>query len=488
MTRPFIGHFGSYQGAVMAAMARNMARENFSDLLRPKTDLLIFENTKSLHLNQYPFPSVLAGLGSRFLGGGLEFWGRFQAMVFNGLSILLLGLLAARLFSERVAWIAAALFSFSPYTLIYGQSFLSESLSLFMFLLALWILLRRDRLSLGTVLGSALALSIALAGRIHFMIFFPVFILCLLKQKASFRQVLIFTAMAFLAPAAWYGFTYVASRNWTNLHTSIFLQIGVPTSHPDDALHQYFQKLSKLFFATMLTPLLFPFFIWGWKPLAQFKWGFRFATAGVLAGITVVLLAPRKVMDHDFYLYAMFPFVVLVAATGLADFLERLPVLKKRTYAGLGLLGYLLLSLLIAWRPLYETSPGERHALQVAQSVRLKTLPEDRLIVAGRHPAVMLFYADRPCWNMDLNAVGKPLGGYLKNPRFRKAEAPEIARIEAAMKNPVSWLEYYRAKGAAYLVTSVKADLESVPDFLTYLKANFQIVSGDTDNFYLFRL
>ena len=34
--RPFTGDYASYQGTVMAAIARNMVRENFSELLLPK--------------------------------------------------------------------------------------------------------------------------------------------------------------------------------------------------------------------------------------------------------------------------------------------------------------------------------------------------------------------------------------------------------------------------------------------------------------------
>ena len=118
--RPYIGHYASYQATVMASISRNMIRENFSQLLLPKTDIII-GGERSLHLNQYPFPSLFAALGSRFLGGSLEFWGRFQAIFFNLLCVLLMGLIGRRLFDPRVGWSAAGIFALSPLSLIYGQ-------------------------------------------------------------------------------------------------------------------------------------------------------------------------------------------------------------------------------------------------------------------------------------------------------------------------------------------------------------------------------
>jgi len=130
--RPFMGHYASYQGTVMASMARNMVRENFSNIFLPKTDVIL-QGQKSLHLNQYPFPSLLVAGAVKFVGGSYEFWGRFQAILFNLFSILLPFFIAQRLFGRAAALTSAIIFALSPLTVVYGQSFMSEPSSLFFF-------------------------------------------------------------------------------------------------------------------------------------------------------------------------------------------------------------------------------------------------------------------------------------------------------------------------------------------------------------------
>lgn len=492
INRPYAGHYGSYQGTVMASIARNMARENFSDLLRPKTDMLILENVRSLHLNQYPFPSLFAALGYRFMGGTLEFWGRFQAIIFNLLSILLIGLLTARIFNERIGWIAAIIYGLSPYTLVYGQALMSEPFSLVMLLFSFWILFQTEygpaKEKSWPLIVSALALGISLTGRIHFIFFYPLFIYGLLQQEKSLRRVALFTFLAFLMPLAWYGYTFYATVNWSNVHTSIFLQTGASSLHVDYSLWDYIKRISKIFFVTLLTPLLFPFFLWGWKPLAGYKKGFWFVSGGMLAGFLMIVLALRKVADHDFYLYGMFPFVVMITACGVNHALESFPILKKKGILGIGILIYVLFSIRLFSGPLYKIPLDEQRAVRVAEAVRVETLPEGRLIVASLHPAVFLFYADRPCWNMDLSNIGRSIDGYLKNPRFRKKETASIDQMENAMKNPITWLELLRSKGADYLVAPDKKDLDSQPQLYNYLREHFSILSPTDANYVLFRL
>ncbi len=149
--RPYLGHFSSYQ-LVMASMARNMVREDFTDLLLPKVDMLL-NGKKALHLNQYPFPSVLAALGVRNFGGSFEFWGRVQAIFLNLLSALFLALIALRLFDKRTGLTAFFIYLLSPFTLIYGQCFMSEPLSFFCFLGAAGCFV--NSASSGQVIGSS---------------------------------------------------------------------------------------------------------------------------------------------------------------------------------------------------------------------------------------------------------------------------------------------------------------------------------------------
>lgn len=469
----------------MASMARNMERENFTDLWRPKTDLLLMEGKRSYHLNQYPFPSVFAGWGHHQFGGSYEFWGRFQAILFNLLSILLLFFMSYRLFNETVAWITATIFGLSPYTLIYGQSFMSEAFALFLFLAAMWVLVRRNQISFFSISLAGFLLSASLTGRIHFVLFFPVFILILWSKRASFTSLAMFSFFAFLMPAIWYGHTYHASGHWTNVHTSVFLQLGMPSSHADLSLTECGRKIIRLFLI-MLTPLLLPFFLLGWKPLWELRKNLLFVISGIFCGALLSIVFFRKVMDHDFYLYAAFPFVVLTTALGVERIWERFPILQRKFMVLFQIALYLGCSVFLARNALYNIPGDEVRLVKTGREVRDLVPVEDRLVVASVHPAVFLYYVDRPAWNMTL--TNRELDAYRTNPKFKKKEAAALKELEAAMKNAISWLQYYRSKGASYLVAPEKHVLERESSFLAYLKANFRQISTSVDDFYLFRL
>ncbi len=491
IARPYTGHFASYQATVMAAIGRNMVRENFKDLLRPKTDIMITSSERSLHLNQYPFPAVLAATGVRILGGSFEFWGRFQSILFNLLTAFFLGLLTRRLFDAEIAWIAVVLYLFSPYTLIYGQSFISEPCSLFFFVLSLFLIVRDSavELPLPSLLASAFSLSIALTGRIHLLIFYPLFFISLWTTMKERRilKILAFSLIALLMPVAWYGYTYFASLAQENVHTNIFVQIGLSdTSAAALTDLTFLRHLGFIFIRTILTPVLVVFFFWGLLSSKREGKAFWLPIIGCALGGFVILLAPQKVMDHDFYLYGMFPFVVMVTACGVKGFFDKFPGARKWHVPAIAV--YLAFSFMAFRNPIYKGLEEEKQEVRIAEKVRPLIGPSDRVIVASSHPAVLLYYLDRPVWNMDLSQIGQPLAPYLKNRRFRKFDPEEIDRLETAMKDPVKWLDYYRSKGADYLIVPDRHELDLLPGFLSHLRANYVLVSGESDEFCLFRL
>src|SRR3989338_10434348 len=84
VNKPLLGHFSSYQ-TVLAMIARNFIGHHFSNLLLPESSLLI-NGKHALHMIYYPFPSLLAALGAKFIGGGIDLWGRLQAVLFTAAS------------------------------------------------------------------------------------------------------------------------------------------------------------------------------------------------------------------------------------------------------------------------------------------------------------------------------------------------------------------------------------------------------------------
>ncbi len=490
--RPFSGHFASYQ-LVMASMARNMLHENFKEILLPKTDLIV-GGKKSLHLNQYPFPSLAVALSIRFFGGTMEFWGRFQAIVCNALTALLVGLIAARLFTSLTGWIAATIYALSPFTLVYGQGFFSESMALFFLALSLYLILRvaESRFAWLEILLSALSFSIAVAGRVHFVFFYPVWLFHLFfsSGKEKIIRSLIFTVFALALPVAWFAHTYFASVGADNVLSNVFLQMGMRKVGDQNYLTRldYYGRIFDHVSQFMLTPLVFPFFILGFSFLKEKKTALWVTAGGLIFGCLVGLVSPQKVMAHDFYLYGIFPFLCMVAARGVEALLDAFPFFRKTRTVMVLLLLYFLISARYFMHPIFKYPDSKQQIQMITQAIEKNTQPNDLLVVAANEPAIMHYYADRAGWTMELNHIGRELMPYLKNPRFSKIDPAEIERYEKAMKDPVSWLEYLREKGASYFLAPRKEELTRVPNLLNYLLTHYSKLSPDTDDFFLFNL
>lgn len=495
INRPFLGHYASYQGTVMASIARNMLRENFSEILLPKTDAII-GGKRSLHLNQYPFPSLVAALGVKLFGGTFEFWGRFQGVLFNLLSAFCLMLITRKLFQRRLGLISAAIFLLSPYTLTYGQAFMSESMSLFFLLLSFYLLLQtpaRGR-TLFYLVSSGLSFSLAVTGRIHFIIFLPVCLFQVLNISGAHRRkilnLVIFLFFCAVISVAWYAHTYFVSLHASNVHTNIFLQLTEPGSKSRSLLinPDYYRRIFDQVSQLWLTPLLFPFFFLGLILLRKEKKEFQLITRFIVFGFSIVLLAPEKVMDHDFYLYGVFPFVVITTAYGLAVVLGIFPFAKTWRMGMFAVLFYFGVSSRFFYHPIFKYPESQNNVVRAAQMIQAQTASDDRLIIAGNDLGAASYYLDRAAWPLQCDLVGKKLSFYRKNARFAGTNLGEVLELEEAMKSSVAWLEHLKKQGADYLVALDKKEVDQCQNLIPYLKQHDQDLSTDKDDFYLFKI
>ena len=479
--RPYFGHFASYQ-IVSAFIARNMLKEHFTQLLLPKTDFMIGKK-QSLPLNQYPIHSLLAALGAHYFGGSLEFWGRFQAILFNIASIILTGLIAGLLFTSGVGWIAAVLMSLSPYSLIYGQMFMSESSGLFFLLLSLYILLRalyknRDFNFLKLFIAG-ICFSLVLVGRIHFLMLLPVFWVIFYFSSQPFRQrfssTFLFSFFALILPFAWFVYTYFVSIHADNVHSNLFLQLSGRRLADLYYLRDlnYYHHVFDIFVEKMLTPLVFPFL-----PIGLFLLGTKGKTtyilmSGLLSGTSIVVLIPQKVMAHEFYLYGTLPFYIMIAANGVFKLFEAFPVFKRPSVIAFFLMLYLIVSARYFVHPIYKFPEEKNELIPMAQAIREKTQPGDWLVIASRGFSELRYYVDRPSWDISFPAIGTKLAYYFKDPRFSNVDHEKLNQLEQAMYDPISWLEYLKMEGAAYLVVPNERELDGVPEFRIYLDQHY---------------
>jgi hypothetical protein len=492
INRPYGGHFGSYQ-CVMADMAQNYIREDSSQILRPKLDSLL-QMKKALHLNQFPFPSLFVSMIIKGVGGEVEFWGRFQSVVWNLLSILLVGLVGKRLFNNEVGFASAVLFALSPYALIYGQSFMSEPFSLFMLLQGIYFYLKdrdKSQLTLMTFLVG-LCFSVAVTGRIHFILGMPIFIFDVLLRHRTKGLLKFFSLglLTVLLPFLWYGYTYYISVNTPNVMTNIFLQAQERSLIDKKYLlnPEYYKLLLDIFSQRFMTPVVFPFIVAGVVLLIirvkeNFLWiGF------VLLNAMLLILSPQKVMDHDFYLYALFPFLALGAGYGFVAFLRAFQIKKK----GLLIAGLLLLYTVFSARyfahPIYKDDLPHQLYKNAVKAIEEHVKVDDPIVVFGNGLAIMAFYADRPYWAMDADSEGKKLPYYLRNPKYRGVRMEEILAEEKTQESFEDWLEALKTQGAKYFIAYSRSDLEEKSRFHHYLREKYQMLSKETDSFYMFKL
>jgi hypothetical protein len=495
--RPYFGHFSSYQ-IVSASMARNMLKENFSELLLPKTDFMIGKK-KSMPLNQYPFHSLFAAAGARVFGGSIEFWGRFQAIVFSLLSVLLIGLIAASVFSPLAGWVSACLAAFSPFTLIYGQAFMSESSSLFFMLLSVYLLLAGSRRGEGAGLWrSAIAgffFSLAVTGRIHFLLILPVLAGRILfagdAKKTRIVPAGVFLLCAMALPLAWYVFTYFVSIRSDNIHTNLFLQLSGRKLGDQNYLMNpdYYRHVFDILTEKFVTPLAFPFIVLGCllSGGAAGKDPGRDRVAlvwGIILGALMIFLFPQKVMVHEFYLYVLFPFAVIFCGLGISRMMEAFPVLRKGTVILLLMILYLACSSRYFLHPIFKYPSEDKKILPMAEAIRENSRPDDWFIVLGRGFSESVYYADRPSWDMNLDLVGKPLAYFFKDPRFSGADFKKLDALENAMKDPVTWLNYLKDQGARYLIAPRAGDLSGCAVLESYIREHFKKIPTSQDLFF----
>jgi len=492
--RPYTGHFATYQGTVMGGMAQNMLREDFTEIFLPKTNSIVGSG-RSLHLNQYPFPSLIAAAGVRHVGGTLEFWGRFQGIVFNFLSIILVGLIGGRLFDRRAGWIATVLFALAPYTILYGQSFLSEPHALCFLLLALLALISGTAKTnyLGHVVVSAFCFSVVMTARIHWLVFYPVFLFLILfsRSKPKFVYLTVFFGGSLVLPVLWYGHTYLTALKVDNVHTSFFMQLFAQKETPNAALllsGSYYWMLARVLIGRYFTIVLLPLTLFGLYSLEKKKWETWFVAGGLALSLLIVILAPKKVLNHDFYLYGCFPFVVWSSAYGVSSLMTRFRTLRRTSLISVGLAGYFFIAVLFFAKPLYTESEAELHLVSIAEDVREITQRSDKIIVFGDGTGIFVYYAARAAWALSPALIGKPLASYEKVEGLTGTTTSEIMQREQSRRSVRTWFEYLRAKGAAYIVIPRKAELDRLPDFRSYLESHFHNIPRNEKGYELYKL
>jgi len=453
---PLVGYFGSYQ-VVNGMMAHMMDWHSPSSLVIPTT-FLIINGKPALHLLYYPFASLFASGFHVFIGGAIDFWGRFQAAFFMTLSSLVVYVISVKLFNRKVALIAAALFTFSPMVLLTGMSFQNEAIGMFFLLASYWILISGSSTISGFTAG--LLFSLALTARIHFFVSAPAFLFTCYGSR-DFKKLFSFILGMVLPLGAWLAFTYHLSQISDHVLTSSFEQAseGRILSLQVFSQTKFYQRVLEIMAGEWLTPVLFPFlflslFSWNSKKLPLVLW--------VLGTLGLFILVPEKVANHSFYLICGVPAACIL----IAAFLDHISIhLNRLSWAAFFSL-FFLFSLRYYLSPML--SPRRSDFKQIPELGRqIQTLigPDQWIIASYGSSPELLYYSERLGWPFGVEMNLTPSEAI----PLRHKEARE-----AGYGKPIEWLEHLRREGAKYLVIGEPEAFRKRVEFYDYVRKHYQ--------------
>lgn len=499
LTRPLLGNFGDYQ-AGQAMVSKFLLENHFSTWLYPQVNVLV-GGSPSLVLLFFPVCSLIAAFLFSLFGGSLDFWGRLQALVFFGAASIYLFRLVARFFEEKTALAALIAFSFSPLTIIYGQSFQNEMATVFFSLVFFYHLVRfLDKRSPVDFLVSSLALSGVLLTRPNGLyLIVPAFYLGLsndpkhtgLRGK-QIRAVVFLFITGLIFPALWQSHIWRLSQTSSHVYMSIFPQLAVRSTFFSPLVfhYDYYRGLLDNLVGVTFTPIGFTLLIVGILSASFRNRSHGFFILWALSFLFSSLLIPRKLIDHNFYLLHLVVPASPLIGYGFWKLVDPIWQDRKRLYKWVG--SFLVVSFLVSMRyalhPAFKTPASEAHMLRVAKKLgEVTEKSKSRIIVQGTR--TVLYYADRYGWAAFSVKRGFELSDYYKLTNWQNL-TPEKRQLQnEAMKDPVSYLEYLRnEEGATHLVITSPSGFYQNENFAQYVHKKYPLVYQEKDACLIFSL
>lgn len=462
--KPLSGYFASYQ-ATNAMMAATMSFAQPASLFIPNA-FLWMGGGLGLHLLYYPFASLFADFFHLFRLD-LVASGRLQAILCMLCAGYFLFKMVRNYLGPLSTVVAVFLFSFSPMILLSGISFQNEAFALWMLLMAISISDSHCRLKNWILAG--LLFSLAMTARLHFLVYYPVFGLILLRQKRGLVPFLVFGFASILPLCLWYAWTgYLNTVYPEHVITSLFSQAGEGrVLNSVLAQKEYYIHVIKVICGQALTPVAAFFFVIGFftqgHKLGLFKlWA--------LCALATCFLLPQKVFDHPFYLIGFVAPSCVLAAYGIEKsgrlFLQ--PKFLILIYAAYSLfvLRFFLPPALSDWE--------EGLRLERIGKIVQRTIPADSLLIAedGSSP-VLLFYSSRYGWPLALQMDKIAQDSQFRYPKLKENGYGDLQK----------WLHYLISQGAKYLVISHPRDLDQKPAFKEFLLTKYTPVANEENSF-----
>lgn len=401
LTAPLLD-LASWRETQTAMITRNLVRDGF-DLFHPRIDW--FGNAVAYLALEFPLYNALVG-GLYVLFGEHEIFGRLVSIAFFSGSTLFFYLLAKLLLDEKAVFFSLLFFVVSPLSIFFTQTYMPESLMLFLLIGAVYFLLQWTRtlkhwFLIFTVIFGATAFLVKTPVAIQLL---PLFLYVFWQKYrcSKFRMAGIFSFLFII---------YVPICLWVLYSLKITAQF-FPSENISKFIgnFQAFVDLkSYLRIGGFLT--LYLFAPHGLLLLAvafiskRNNDNHRFILAWLSGVLIYLVLFFHPLVNHAYYLLPLVPIVALYIGKGS---LQAIDFLKKKfsptSYRVIAVIfaGTFAVYVLV---PLHHFSVQDEIFFKAAEAVRRSTNPEDLILCATFHrrvnafsnPAV-LYYSKRNGW------------------------------------------------------------------------------------------
>lgn len=475
ITAPLLG-IAAWRETQTAMITRNLVQDGF-DVLHPRIDW--FGNNIAYLALEFPLYNAIVGFLYALLGEH-EIFGRLVSILFSAGSMILFYKIARLLFDEKIALYSLVFYILCPLSIFYSQTYMPESLMLFLSIGTIYFLLQWTDTDKGTYFILALIFSAC-----AFLVKTPVTIqlfppLLYLFWRKYGKQIL-------LKPQVYFFFllAYVPILLWT-----LYSQRINAISYLDQVVGNLASRLELISYVRIAgfsgVYVFAPHgvFLFVYAILAKKHNDYEPLVVTWLIGIiSYGLIFFRALQDHHYYLVPFIPIASLYIGKGTqlsVEHLRQWRVSKVVYWAAIVLFGITFLGFILL--PLHHLSKQDLVFLNASNTVKKHTTPSDLILSAT-------FHAKK-------NAIGNPALLYYSDRRGWRDLYPYD------MEKLMNTIKIHKMEGATYMVITFSKNFEErsllskfsshKPDFdwqeiVNELSTYFQVVESGND-FVLYHL
>ncbi|MBN1688193.1 MAG: glycosyltransferase family 39 protein [Candidatus Omnitrophica bacterium] len=465
INQPFLGNFAQHQTDYATVVQRWL--ETGIDPFRPAMRFLE-RGEPRYFLGDLPLTMTLTALICKIGYLPIEVVGRGLSAVFFFLSLLPFYGLLKRVFRESVyIWWTLFFYGFSPLIIVYSQAFLLEVPAVALGICGYYCVLRGiyDQSKRSMVL-SGLCFGLMLSLRIYYApLLVPIAFLLIKKigwNVLGRGDIFLGFILMISIPISWQAYAYYfgqAQGVESSLQDNVrYFVLDDPIMKDQLKDPNYFLPMWHFILNKIVSPLGFFLAVigcWGLFGKNRKIIGFILFVIASFAGI--ILAAPRKFIEFDYYFIPLVPFAAVLAATAVQGIYALAPSFRKFLTISI-LLFNAMLACRFSISPLLIIPAEDRYVLEAAEMVR--SLVPERSKVVTRHGSStsFLYYTNRDGWTLSP----------------RSEERNLVRKFYDKEATPIAQLEKYRSQGADYFALADKSQISSVPEFYEYLAQNYE--------------